>query len=388
MRKSKFILCVQGEGRGHLTQAIAVCELLRENGHIVSCVTVGTSSERELPDFFIRKINLPIIRLISPNFIKDEKKRSVRLVRSITTNIMMAGEFRKSLKILRQIIEDYNPDVLINFYEPLVGAYALLNKPDFKIISIAHQYTYLHPSYRFPPGFRVQSFFTRLYTNLTVKGSKKILAISIREMPEAPNKKLQVVPPILRKELFQQQVELEDFILVYLLNCGYITDILKWHKKHPTTTLYCFTDSEEVKKEHKGEWKIDDNLIFYSLNDHNFLALMARCRGLVCNAGFESVCEAIYLNKPVMLVPVKGHFEQFCNAKDAIKNGSGISSEEFNLGKMKHHLMFHRSANNQSYHDWVNRMEEIVLTAITSVLPKEKPSQPSKKLPENPTVLQ
>ena len=323
MRTSKFILCVQGEGRGHLTQAIAVCDLLRKYGHIISCVTVGISSEREIPDFFIRKINLPIIRLTSPNFVKDKNNRSVSLVRSLSTNMLMAGEFRKSLRTLKQIVEEYQPDVLINFYEPLVGAYALFNKHHFKIISIAHQYTYLHPSYRFPPGFRIQSFVTLLFTKLTAAGSKKILAISMREMTEAPNKKLQIIPPILRKELFQQEVQQENFILVYLLNCGYIADILKWHKKHPSTTLYCFTDSEEVKKEHMGEWKVDENLIFYSLNDQKFLSLMAKCRGLICNAGFESVCEAMYLNKPVMTVPVKRHFEQFCNARDANKKWFG-----------------------------------------------------------------
>ena len=190
MRKSRFILCVQGEGRGHLTQAIAVCDLLQKSGHIISCVTVGISSERAIPDFFIRKINLPIIRLTSPNFIKDKNKRSVSLVRSIGTNMMMAGEFRKSLKTLRQIIDDYNPDVLINFYEPLVGVYALLHKPACKIISIAHQYTYLHPNYRFPTGNRIQSFFTRLFTRLTAAGSHKILAISMRQMTETSNKKL------------------------------------------------------------------------------------------------------------------------------------------------------------------------------------------------------
>jgi len=301
--------------------------------------------------------------------------------------MLMAGEFRKSLNTFKQIIEEYKPDVVINFYEPLVGAYALFNKPNFKIVSIAHQYSYLHPSYRFPPGFRIQSFFTRLFTNLTATGSKKILALSMREMPEALNKKLQIVPPILRKELFQQEVQQENFILVYLLNSGYIADILKWHKKHPSTTLYCFTDSEEVKKEHMGEWKIDDDLVFYSLNDQKFLTLMAKCRGLICNAGFESVCEAMYLHKPVMTVPVKRHFEQFCNARDAVKNGAGISSEEFNLAKMKHYLMFHRDTNNHSYHDWVNRMEGVVLEAITSVLPQEIINQPPKQLPDNQTVL-
>ena len=151
--------------------------------------------------------------------------------------------------------------------------------------------------------------------------------------------------------------------------------------------LYCFTDSEEVKNDHNGVWKIDDTLVLYSLNDQKFLELMAKCKGLICNAGFESVCEAMYLDKPVMMVPVKGHFEQFCNAKDASKLGSVITSDEFNLGKMEHYLLFHRNADNQSYRAWVNQMEGIVLAAISSVLPAETISQPSRVLQENQSAL-
>ncbi len=295
---------------------------------------------------------------------------------------MMASSFKKSLQTIRKLTEDYQPDILVNFYEPLVGAYALLYKPSFKIISIAHQYTYLHPSHRFPPGHRFQSLLTYLYTRFSVAGSKKILAISMRETEAPASKKLVIIPPILRKELFLQEKKQEDFILVYLLNSGYIADILKWHKKHPKTVLRCFTDSAEVKNDHRGEWKIDDHLVFYSLNDHKFLEMMASCRGLICNAGFESVCEALYLEKPVMMVPVKGHFEQFCNARDVAKSGAGISSDEFNLAKMEHYLLFHQRHNGEPYQQWVNRMEEILLKEIKTLLPATAKDHPSDRIQE------
>jgi hypothetical protein len=32
---SKFLFIIQGEGRGHLTQAISLAQLLRDNGHEV-----------------------------------------------------------------------------------------------------------------------------------------------------------------------------------------------------------------------------------------------------------------------------------------------------------------------------------------------------------------
>ena len=58
---------------------------------------------------------------------------------------------------------------------------------------------------------------------------------------------------------------------------------------------------------------------------------MAGSKGLVSTAGFESVCEAMYLGKPVFLVPVEGHFEQYCNARDAHKAGAGIFDSGFNI---------------------------------------------------------
>ena len=50
----KVVFVVQGEGRGHMTQAITMKELLCSNGHEVTKVLVGRSKSRSLPDFFKR----------------------------------------------------------------------------------------------------------------------------------------------------------------------------------------------------------------------------------------------------------------------------------------------------------------------------------------------
>ena len=41
----KFLFIVQGEGKGHLTQALALEEMLKNNGHEVVEVLVGRRSE-------------------------------------------------------------------------------------------------------------------------------------------------------------------------------------------------------------------------------------------------------------------------------------------------------------------------------------------------------
>ena len=49
---SKFLFVVQGEGRGHLTQAISLSEILTSAGHEVVAVLVGKGNNQKLPSFF------------------------------------------------------------------------------------------------------------------------------------------------------------------------------------------------------------------------------------------------------------------------------------------------------------------------------------------------
>ena len=73
----KVVFVVQGEGRGHMTQAITMKELLSSNGHEVTKVLVGRSKSRTLPDFFRRSIGAEVKTFYSPNFLpKPDNKRS------------------------------------------------------------------------------------------------------------------------------------------------------------------------------------------------------------------------------------------------------------------------------------------------------------------------
>jgi UDP-N-acetylglucosamine:LPS N-acetylglucosamine transferase len=125
-----------------------------------------------------------------------------------------------------------------------------------------------------------------------------------------------------------------------------------------------------VKEEFSGEWIVDENLSFHSLNDQKFLEMMASCSGMASTAGFESVCEAMYLGKPVMMVPVEGHFEQYCNARDAQVVGAGIYSRHFSLEKLVRYIPFFRKSN-VPFREWVNDTEEKLLGAIHSLFPEE-----------------
>ena len=76
---------------------------------------------------------------------------------------------------------------------------------------------------------------------------------------------------------------------------------------------------------------------FHYLDDKKFLEMMAGCRAYASTAGFESICEAMYLGKPLLMVP--SHIEQKCNANDACecwpdKTRPACTSDRFDLDKL------------------------------------------------------
>ncbi len=378
MQSKRIAFAVQGEGRGHLTQAIAMADMLQKHGHTLTCVIVGSSMNRQLPDFFVKKFNVPLVTVASPNFVTDKNSKSINLAKTMVQNIMQMATYAGSVKKIKDLLKAYQPDLLINFYEPLIGWLAVTSKTPFKIISIAHQFIYLHPLFKFPGGEKIESTAIKWYTKMTAFGSSKMLAISMYNLPTRANEKLQVCPPLLRTELFGLRPKEDDFVLVYLLNSGYIPEIISYHKKDPSMKLICFTDSKEVKEHYKGKLVVDENLTFYSLNDVRFLDLMSRCKALVCTAGFESVCEAMYLDKPVMMVPVAGHYEQYCNALDASKIGAGIYAETFDLSILKDGIQIYDRQKNTGYRNWVNSFETVVMDAIQTSLSDENASAQNK----------
>lgn len=110
--------------------------------------------------------------------------------------------------------------------------------------------------------------------------------------------------------------------MIYLVNSGYFEEVLAWHRTHPDIILHCFTDQPEKIN---SAFDFDKTkLVVHAINDTLFLEMMSKSKGLASTAGFESVCEAMYLGKPVLMVPIHGHYEQFCNSRDAYKAGAGI----------------------------------------------------------------
>ena len=327
-RGLKYLFIVQGEGRGHLTQAMALEKLLLENGHQVVGILVGKSQARKLPDFFTKSVSAPIRQFDSVNFQPTSENRTVNMLKSVMYNIEKFPKYLKSVIFLKDAIKSSGADVVVNFYELLTGITYFNFKPDIPNISIGHQYLFHHSGFHLGDSGIMGTEGLMIFTRMTAIGSCKKLALSFRNMADDDEKHIRVVPPILREAVLQTVPTDGGYIHGYMLNSGFAEDVMKWHEDHPDVELRFFWDKWSEPKVKK----VDNTLSFYLLDDKEFLRQMAGCMAYASTAGFESVCEAMYFGKPVLMVP--SHIEQKCNAFDAVRNGVGISSDFFDLSSL------------------------------------------------------
>lgn len=323
----RFLFIIQGEGRGHMTQAIALAQLLDKMGHQLCAVCIGTSERRSIPDFVKNSFEVPIHQFESPNFITDKKQKGIKIGKTITHNLVKGKVFIKSLKKIHALVNEHDPDIILNFYDILGGLYNFLYRPKVQFWVIGHQYLSEHRSFEFVEGYHVQKHLFKFNTRITALGADKKLALSFRPLENDPKNKISVLPPLLRKDLRNLKPQEGDFFLTYMVNHGYGEEVTEFAKRNPEIKIEAFWDKKGTDK----EFKVLHNLTFHQVNDRLFLEKMASCKGLVSTAGFESICEAMYLGKPVMFIPVQGQYEQLCNALDAKMSGAGIQHSQFDF---------------------------------------------------------
>jgi len=354
----RFLFVVQGEGRGHLTQAIALREMLAKDGHEVAAVLVGKSNRRELPSFFLENMQSKVLRFESPNFLPASKNKQTKIWVSIVYNLLKSITYLKSIYFIRKQIKRLNVDIVINFYEMLTGLTYAFFPPKIPYVCIAHQYIFLHPKFRFPKANKVELWMLRSFTRTTCIHASKLFAISVKKMDNVPKNRMVVIPPLLRKDVFEATISDGNYIHGYMLNDTYADEIIRFQEKHPDIFIKFFWDRKGVQE----VTVINDRLSFYRLNDKLFVKQMAGCRAYATTAGFESVCEAMYMGKPVLMVPT--HIEQACNAFEASLAGAGIVADDFQLDKLLEYIPHYQKET--SFRDWVQQTH-IIQNAFDSI---------------------
>jgi uncharacterized protein (TIGR00661 family) len=116
-----------------------------------------------------------------------------------------------------------------------------------------------------------------------------------------------IFTPIIRKEVRQLVPTDEGHYTVYLPSYD-DAHIIKRLEKLNTVNWQVFS------KHNKKKITLD-NITIVPINGDLFLKSMASAKGVLCNAGFGTASEALFLKKKLMVIPMKKQYEQYCNAE-------------------------------------------------------------------------
>ena len=128
-----------------------------------------------------------------------------------------------------------------------------------------------------------------------------------------------ILPPHIRSVIrdSKDKTERNGYILVYLsaYHIGQLTYIFSRYKHHKFMIF-----SSEIDKPSR----FASNIELKPTSSSEFMKALLGCNGVITGGGFETVAEALYLNKPILTIPIKGQYEQECNAIAANNFPAGV----------------------------------------------------------------
>ena len=115
-----------------------------------------------------------------------------------------------------------------------------------------------------------------------------------------------IFSPILKHTVINADPTNQGYVTVYLSH--YNDEVVK-KALTPIKDIRFEVFSKKVKQPIK-----EGNITFIPISNDAFTQSMIHCSGVITGAGFETPAEALYLEKKLLCLPIKGQYEQLCNA--------------------------------------------------------------------------
>ncbi len=93
----------------------------------------------------------------------------------------------------------------------------------------------------------------------------------------------------------------------------------------------------EVFSKHNNYEYFSKNIHIKPITNEAFINSMATSKGVLCGAGFEAPAESLFMQKKLLVIPMKGQYEQQCNAAALSEMGVPMikSLKKKHLDKLK-----------------------------------------------------
>lgn len=276
----KILYAVQATGNGHISRATEILPYLLKYGE----VDVFLSGSN-----YALEGNLPVVyRSKGISLAYNQSKGSIDLLHTLRK----INGFRIWQEINDLPVEQY--DLVINDFEAITSiACAIKRKPS---IHFGHQASFT--SKYVPRPVKRNSVGEWILANYA-KGSQTI-GLHFKKYDRF------IFPPIIKETIVQAEPLDLGHITIYLgqYNLDFLVNIFTHMREY---RFHIFSASVTVTT-------VIENCTVMPIGNESFSQSMITCHGLITGAGFETPAEALYLRKKLMIIPLKGQYEQYCNA--------------------------------------------------------------------------
>ncbi|GAB0156099.1 glycosyltransferase family protein [Chryseobacterium sp. Alg-005] len=274
----KILYAFQGTGNGHIARAQEIIPLLKK---YVSVDTLISGHQSQLKADFDINFQFKGISLLY------NKTGGLSYRKTFTENKFI--EAAKDIKNLK--LSDY--DLIINDFEPLTGWACKLKQ--LPMIELSHQASM---SFKETPKPEKKDFFGEMVLKYYVPSERKIGFHFENYHP-------QIKKPVIRRKIRNLTPDKKGFYVVYLPS---------------------FSDENIIRilKQIPVEWKVfskysnlqfrEGNVEIFPIDETQYLKYFESCEGILCNAGFETPAEALFMDKKLFVIPIHNQYEQECNA--------------------------------------------------------------------------
>ena len=323
----KVLYAIQGTGNGHLSRAQEIVPIINKYVDTTVLVSGNQSQIQSCFDINYRKTGLTFL---------SGKTGKIDLLRTVFKSHPI--DFFNEIRTFP--IKQF--DLVLTDFEPVSAWSALMH--GVPCIEMSHQAAVIHPNAPKAAGRnRIGEYILNHYCP-----TKEKIGFHFERYDQ------QIYTPVIRKNIRLIDVKFEGHYTVYLP--AYHDEVLlQFLKQFPVKW-------EVFSKFTKEKYQVD-NTFFYPIDQDDFTRSFSHCEGVLCGAGFELPAEAMFLGKKLMVIPMKGQYEQQCNA-EAAKCLGATTLDSLNL-------LHHRSINlwlsqGEYVHvDFRDETEEMVQKVLT-----------------------
>ncbi len=282
----KILYAIQGTGNGHISRARDIIPILAEKGTLDVLVS-GTQADVDL--------GYPIkYRFKGMSFIFG-KRGGVDMVSTYRKT-----KLKRFFSEIRSLpVEDY--DLILNDFEP-ISAWAC-KYYHMECIGLSHQAAVLSKKSPQPKSADLLGkSILKNYAPVTKKYGFHFGAYGKK-----------IYTPVIRESIRNASNRKGTHFTVYLP---------AYSDKKILAVLSQIKEVEwQVFSKHSSTAYRHQNVHIQPIQNEAFIESLVSGAGVFCGAGFETPAEALFLQKKLMVIPMKGQYEQQCNAAALKKMG-------------------------------------------------------------------